>query len=95
MYKLLEYLRTDLKLQTLTLSRIDLDVRSADMLTKVLGRKAPCLKELDISWSNMTTVQMNGVFRALKGNTYLRSVNVAFNPISKDDNCLELGNFIR
>lgn len=65
------------------------------MLVRVLGRKAPCLKDLDISWSNMTTVQMNAVFRALKGNTYLRSVNAAFNPISKNDDCLELGDFIR
>ena len=65
------------------------------MLVKVLGRKAPCLKELDISWSNMTTLQMNAVFRALKGNTYLRSVNVAFNPISKNDNCKALGDFVR
>ena len=78
----MENLNLELKLQSLSISRLNLEARSADMLAKVLGKKAPCLKELDVSWNNMTTVQMNSVFRALKGNTYLRTVNVAFNPIS-------------
>lgn len=61
----------------------------------MIHKKFPELKELDISWSNMTPTQMKRIFEALRSNQHLRSLNLAFNPVKEEDDIKDLGNFVR
>ena len=38
---------------------------------------------------------MKAICKALRNNTYIRSLSLAFNPVSKEDDVKELGYFIR
>ena len=95
MCKLLSSLTTEMRLQSLSLAKVSLEPAAIKMLIKVLELKSTCLRELDLSWNKIPAKKMSQILATLKGNYYLTSLSIAFNPVSKTDPIKELGSFLK
>ena len=91
---LIELLR-DFRLRSFSFSKMSMDVRSLNYLVTIFEQKLPSLIEIDVSWNKIPAEKMKSICKALKTNSYIRSLNFAFNPVSRDDNMKELGYFVR
>lgn len=73
----------DLRLQVLSLSRLDMPTRVIDSLISVLASRSG-LKVLDISWNHIPENQISKILLNLTGHYNLRHLNLAFIPIFGD-----------
>jgi hypothetical protein len=95
MTEMIKCYQSDFKLQSISLSKLNLDARCIDELVKVLENRPSCLKELDISWNKMSSNHLEKIFKAIRTNQYIRSLNVSFNPISRSSRIKDLSFFVR
>lgn len=93
---ILEDILAQKKLQTLTLSKIGFEKNGVLLLGSLfVTEKLPSLKHIDISWNNISPLNMTILFTSMRHNYSIQSLNIAYNTISKDDKLLEFGHFIR
>lgn len=53
------------------------------------------LENIDISWNNFSNREYEKVFDAIRHNYHIKYLNLAYNPCSKTDKLISLGNFVR
>lgn len=84
-----------MRLHSLTLSKLNLGMRSAEQLAAMLEDMPVFLKELDLSYNKFTCKGTSLICKHLKGNNNIEHLNLAFNLVDPADPLTALGNFLR
>jgi len=71
-----------MRLQCLSLSRVNLGLQGAELLKGILDDQPPSIKELDLSWNKIPIKSMSMLLESICVNNKITNLNLAFNPIS-------------
>jgi len=93
--RLLSDLKLDMRLSTLSLSKLKLDNMAAKILGEFISNNPYCLKNLDISWNHFSCQATSDLLKTFYGNEELKFLNVSHNRVTMTDQLKEFGLFVR
>lgn len=82
-------------LSQLCLSKVNLDLNCANMISNYLIMKPAHLRELDLSWNKFTQKGVSLICQSVQATTQLESFNISYNVIDPNDPLKEFAGWLR